>query len=211
LPVAAIAAAITLILACSCKRADRGSSAPRPSMDAARVSSPRDEALRATLIKMAKEDQAEVARAMRAPLGPQEQGAPQRTALLKQIVAAYGWPGISLVGDDGAAAAWIIAQHSDFDPAFQRQCLALMERAYEAREVAGAHLAYLTDRVLTAQNRPQRYGTQGAPRFSAEEKAQVEARRRSVGLPSMEETARSRGEMYRKLMTSPVDGSPAAP
>lgn len=50
-------------------------------------------------------------------------GDPER---LGEIVAEHGWPTRSLVGDDGATAAWAIAQHSDLDPQFQRQMLELM-------------------------------------------------------------------------------------
>lgn len=39
------------------------------------------------------------------------------TACLAEIVAAHGWPTRSLVGDDGANAAWLLAQHADGTPA----------------------------------------------------------------------------------------------
>src|SRR3954453_2080197 len=32
---------------------------------------------------------------------------------LAAIIAAVGWPGRSLVGEDGADAAWALAQHAD--------------------------------------------------------------------------------------------------
>jgi hypothetical protein len=34
-------------------------------------------------------------------------------ARLKEIVEQHGWPTISLVGVDGAAAAFLLAQHAD--------------------------------------------------------------------------------------------------
>ncbi len=40
----------------------------------------------------------------------------RNAAWLKQMIADYGWPGLSLVGEDGAEAAWRIAQHSIGDP-----------------------------------------------------------------------------------------------
>ncbi len=52
--------------------------------------------------------------------------------------------------------------------------------------------------MLVAERKPQLYGTQGAPVFSAEEKARVEARRKKVGLPSMAELARERGKLYQR-------------
>jgi hypothetical protein len=34
------------------------------------------------------------------------------TIRMKEIVQAHGWPGRSLVGDDGATAAWLLVQHA---------------------------------------------------------------------------------------------------
>lgn len=42
------------------------------------------------------------------------------TARLKCTVAARGWPTVAQVGQDGADAAWLLAQRADKDPAFQR-------------------------------------------------------------------------------------------
>ena len=46
---------------------------------------------------------------------------------LKEIVDQHGWPGKSMVGKDGAHAAWLLAQHADADLEFQKKCLALMQ------------------------------------------------------------------------------------
>jgi len=81
-------------------------------------------------------------------------------AWLKNVIAGAGWPGRSMVGEDGAHAAWLLAQHADRDPAFQRQCLDLMTEAARRGEASPAELAYLTDRVLLAEGQPQEYGTQ---------------------------------------------------
>src|SRR5207244_6160203 len=82
------------------------------------------------------------------------------TAWLKDVVRRHGWPGCSLVGAEAANAAWLLVQHADRDPAFQRECLSLMEAAVAAGDASPADLAYLTDRVLRAEGKPQRYGTQ---------------------------------------------------
>lgn len=177
----------------------------KPSGHAARPRPHRNEALRQTLLKMAQEDQSEAALAFKGPVPNAAEHAYARVALLKQIVAEFGWPGISLVGPEGADAAWLIAQHADFDVPFQRQCLVLVEEAYSKGEVTGMHLAYLTDRVLIAERKPQLYGTQGAPIYSDEEKARVEARRKKLGLPSMAEMAREKGKMYQRLYEQSQD------
>lgn len=82
------------------------------------------------------------------------------TAWLKQVVAEHGWPGAKLVGEQGAEEAWLLAQHADLDPAFQRQVLQLLKAAVAAGDALPRHLAYLTDRVLVAAGKPQIYGTQ---------------------------------------------------
>ncbi|MDR2212648.1 MAG: hypothetical protein LBE21_03350, partial [Pseudomonadales bacterium] len=82
------------------------------------------------------------------------------TAWLKRIIAEKGWPTISLVGDDGASAAWLLVQHADADPDFQAQVLSLMEASVAKQEASPGNFALLTDRVLSAQGKPQRYGTQ---------------------------------------------------
>ena len=128
-------------------------------------------------------------------------------ARLKAIVDAHGWPGKSLVGADGAHAAWLLVQHADADPAFQQKCLRLMEAA-PAGEVAGKDIAYLTDRVLIGQRKPQRYGTQLGPDFKplpVEDETQVDARRAKLGLPSLAAYQKAAKAEYDKLLGKPQD------
>lgn len=81
-------------------------------------------------------------------------------ARLKKIVAEHGFPTPPMVGQDGFNAAWLLVQHADPDPAFQQ---AMLEQMVEKRLLGGEHLALLTDRVLRAQGKPQRYGSQFTP------------------------------------------------
>ena len=64
-----------------------------------------------------------------------------------------------MVGADGANAAWLLVQHADEVPSFQRRCLDLMTEA-AAGEVSRSEVAYLTDRVRLAAGELQVYGTQ---------------------------------------------------
>lgn len=121
------------------------------------------------------------------------------TARMKEIVAAKGWPGKKLVGADGAKAAWLLIQHADQDVAFQKECLALLEKAVAAGEADASEHAYLYDRVAVAEKRPQRFGTQ----FNAEQEPQpiedeanVDARRKAVGLGTMAEYRQQMRAMY---------------
>jgi hypothetical protein len=115
-------------------------------------------------------------------------------AALLVFVEAQGWPGRPLVGDDGAEAAWLIAQHAIGLPPFQRACLRYLEAAAEAGEVPAWQPAYLVDRILSLEGRKQVYGTQfdwdGKGEMSPlpiEDAAAVDALRSAVGLPPLAE------------------------
>jgi hypothetical protein len=114
---------------------------------------------------------------------------------MKAVVARVGWPTATMVGNDGAHAAWLLVQHADADPQFQRQCLDRMLELPKT-EYSQADAAYLTDRVLLAEGKQQLYGTQFAkidgilqPRPIADE-AHVDKRRASVGLRPLAEYAK---------------------
>lgn len=82
------------------------------------------------------------------------------TRWLAELVAAHGWPGETVTGADGAAAAWLLAQHADGDPVQQRAFLDALRDAVGRGEAPAAHLAYLEDRVRVNAGQPQLYGTQ---------------------------------------------------
>lgn len=79
---------------------------------------------------------------------------------VKEIVAKHGWPGRSLVGDDGSHAAWLLVQHATQDPDFMNRCRGLMERAVKRGEASPKDCAYLIDRVRLQRGKMQLYGTQ---------------------------------------------------
>lgn len=83
------------------------------------------------------------------------------TAWLKADIAANGWFLISTSGEMASRTAWLMAQHADRDPAFQKEVLAMLEPLVAAGETSAANYAYLWDRVAIGEHRPQRYGTQG--------------------------------------------------
>ena len=126
----------------------------------------------------------------------------RHTSRMRAIVAKHGWPGRSLVGDDGSHAAWLLVQHAD--SAFMAQCLPLMKSAVAAGEAFGKDYVYLLDRVLMQQGKPQIYGTQFTFAVDGqlvlhpiEDAEHVDERRRAVGLPSMAEQERVIREVYR--------------
>lgn len=114
---------------------------------------------------------------------------------MEGILDEYGWPGWSLVEEDGAEAAWVLVQHADMHLDLQKRALALLEAAVAAKDASPGDLAYLIDRVRVAEGKPQVYGTQVSigedgtitPRTPIEDEDEVEARRAAVGLGSLEE------------------------
>jgi hypothetical protein len=114
---------------------------------------------------------------------------------LAEVIATYGWPGRTLVGPEGAAAAWRIVQHAISEPELVRAWLPMIEEAAERTEVDRTHVAMLLDRVRVFEGRPQLYGTQYdwsedgqymTPMVGIEDPASVDDRRTMVGLPPLQ-------------------------
>jgi len=123
------------------------------------------------------------------------------TKWIESVVEKHGWPTSTLVGKDGAEAAWLLVQHADAEPKLQRRCLDLMA-TLQKDEVSQSNLAYLTDRVLLAEGKKQLYGTQFTvvdgkwkPR-PLEDEANVDKRRAEVGLPPLAEYAKMIEQEY---------------
>jgi hypothetical protein len=131
-------------------------------------------------------------------------------AWLKGLVNKIGWPGKSLVGEDGAHDAWLLVQHCDADKLFQRTCLKLMEAVAAAGEVSKMDLAYLTDRVLVGENKKQLYGTQTRQSGNdyvpdpIEDASHVDERRASVGMPPLAEYMKQLRELYTGQKSAPA-------
>jgi uncharacterized protein DUF6624 len=127
----------------------------------------------------------------------------KNTTRLKAIVAKYGWPGKTLVGEQAANAAWLLVQHADHDRPFQRQCLKLMEEAAKKGEVSKRDVAYLVDRLLVADGKRQRYGTQFKLEKGEwipnpiEDPASVDKRRAELDMPPLAEYKKMILEQYK--------------
>src|SRR4051812_49850747 len=123
----------------------------------------RNPALRAELEAMAEED-----RRVRAELAadgslfggyhPVMQAVHDRNAArLTEIIEQHGWPGRSLVGEDGAGAACLVLHHAIGHPALQRRGLVLLQEAVAQGEVPALEAAILEDRIAFFEGRPQRH------------------------------------------------------
>jgi hypothetical protein len=113
---------------------------------------------------------------------------------LRQIIAVFGWPGLTLVGEKGARAAWRIALHSITEPAFMRQCRDLLDAASQHNDAPRWQFAIIDDRVHVYEGRPQRYGTQlrngpnGLEPHPLENESRVNSMRMQAGLPPLAQT-----------------------
>lgn len=120
----------------------------------------------------------------------------QNTARMHEIIDQYGWPTRSMVGDDGASAAWLLVQHADRDNSFQRRCLDLMKPLVDGGEISAVNVAYLTDRVRIHEGKPQVYGTQfhesngNWEPYPIEDRDRVDERRAALGLSTLAEYKR---------------------
>jgi len=162
-----------------------------------------NEKLRQELLAMREEDlrvRAEVVKGASSFAGyhPRMEELHKRNAArLKEIIAEHGWPGRSLVGEDGAIAAWFIAQHAISDPPFQRRALELQREARDKGEISAVGPAFLEDRICVLEGRPQIYGTQfegdehGMPQpLQIADPEHVNERRAAIGMNTIEERTR---------------------
>lgn len=169
---------------------------------------PSQPALRAELLKMSEEDQktrnAAIADNGKHPAISAEVYAVDGRNLsrIKQIDATQGFPTPAQVGKDGVNAAWLLVQHADRDPAFQAHVLDELRPRFRTGDVSAQDFSMLTDRVLAAQGKPQRYGSQfetvdGQMRPKPmEAPTEVDQRRAAIGLPSMADYACMMSMMY---------------
>lgn len=127
----------------------------------------------------------------------------RHTNRLKEIVAQYGWPTISLVGKDASNKAWLIVQHADNNLNFQEKCLGLIKKAIHQQNVSLQNFAYLSDRIRVAKSLPQLFGTQ----FRSNENGQMvpfpvykqktlNDRRKRYGLGSFEKNFKRISRQY---------------
>lgn len=98
-----------------------------------------------------------------------------------------GFPSREAVGQDAIDAAWLLLQHSP-DTEFLRRTLARLMDDPQRFGVHRDRLAMTEDRLLLAEGKPQRYGSQVKPGvlpsepLPMEEPLRVDGRRAAVGL-----------------------------
>lgn len=123
---------------------------------------------------------------------------------LEEILNQYGYPGYDLVGEKAEQAYWVMVQHSDFDPEFQKKVLVELEKQVQKDNANSRNFGLLTDRVKINTGQKQIYGTQvtyisekcqAIPK-PLEDSTNVNKRRAEVGLPPIEEYLNMMSEMH---------------
>ena len=121
------------------------------------------------------------------------------TGNITKLLTIYDWFRISKFGKEGDNNGWLLVQHADQNPEFQKSILVILEKLYPLGESSPANFAYLWDRVCASWQNPlfqklQRYGTQGKcvgpgkwEPIPVEDPEHVDERRKSMGLPPMSE------------------------
>lgn len=123
----------------------------------------------------------------------------QNTQDLKALIKTHGWFKVSDWGKQTDRQAWLLVQHADNEPEFQKEVLVLLSKLYKSKETDPANYAYLYDRVASSfkdpsKRKPQRYGTQGScvgpgkwEPLPIEDVAKVDKRREEVSLAPLQE------------------------
>lgn len=159
--------------------------------------SPEIAALRARLKEMAAEDQ-KVRNERPISAKKLREVAREDLPTILRMYKTFGWLKQSEVGKEAAGAFWLLVQHQDLD--FQQKLLPDMERAMREGEASRQNYAYLYDRVMKGQRKPQRWGTQTscvdgkAVLDPVEDLPNLEKRRRELYLSPIEEYVRGLDE-----------------
>lgn len=128
--------------------------------------------------------------------------------MLEAIIRKYGYPGFAQVGKTSSNNFWLLVQHADAHPDFQRLVLRLMLTEVEKKNANPVNYAYLTDRVAENSGQLQEYGTQvkfegpgigkAAPR-SLRDPANVNKRRAAIGMETLEAYLKTSDELHEQM------------
>lgn len=119
------------------------------------------------------------------------------------LLDSLGWLGPDDVGDKGSRALFLVVQHADL--AVQEKYLPKMQQAVRSGKARPSDLAYLEDRVLMRQGKPQRYGSQIVPDpqtgawilYEVEQPDEIDRRRATVGLGPIQEYLDMTGAVWK--------------
>lgn len=123
---------------------------------------------------------------------------------LKQIFNKHGFVGFDLAGKKGSDNFWLMVQHSDHNPNFQKEVLYKMKIEVDKKNASPSNYGLLVDRVNLNTGKKQVYGTQVTYNMTTgqaypkplKDSLKVNERRKSIGLEPIEKYLNSMTEMH---------------
>jgi hypothetical protein len=79
---------------------------------------------------------------------------------IESMFSKYGFLGFDKVGRDGSDNFWLLVQHCDKFPEFQKKILKAMDKNVKRNNASPNNYAYLYDRVQVNAGQKQKFGTQ---------------------------------------------------
>ncbi|MGI4884683.1 MAG: DUF6624 domain-containing protein [Janthinobacterium lividum] len=130
--------------------------------------------------------------------------------ILEAIVGKHGYPGFKQVGKKSSNNFWLLVQHADAHPDFQRHVLKLMLPEVKRNNASPVNYAYLTDRVAINSGQLEEYGTQvvyegpglgeAVPK-SLRDPLNVNKRRAAIGMEPLESYLGVMNKMHEEMNT----------
>lgn len=125
---------------------------------------------------------------------------------IKKIIKKYDWPTFDLIGKRASNAFWLLVQHADRDIKFQKKCLCLLEKTAKNNQAHLKSVAYLEDRILAAEGKKQKFGTQFifkgnklVPKPTTD-KRNLNKRRKEFGLDNIEIATKKINNEFAKIL-----------
>ena len=121
--------------------------------------------------------------------------------IVTNFIDKHGWLGKDDIGEDGNETLFLCIQHCQ-DSVIQHKYLPIIEDAVKKGNAEPWHFAFLTDRVLMNQGKPQIYGTQTIAAkgrtflVPLQNTREVDALRKSIGLESLDNYMQGFGEHF---------------
>ncbi|MTB53323.1 DUF6624 domain-containing protein [Lewinella sp. W8] len=126
--------------------------------------------------------------------------------IVKEMFDRHGFLDTTMVGSKGSYNFWLLVQHADHDPDFQRRVLEAMAPLVKEGLADASNYAYLTDRVRKNAGEKILYGTQVSYTddfwvipLPLEDSLHVNERRAAVGLDPIEAYLNSMMELHFRM------------
>jgi hypothetical protein len=130
------------------------------------------------------------------------------TKRLNEILVSRGFPTLSSVGREAVQSFAIVMQHSG-DIELKKKSRKGMKRALKEKGVSVMDYTNFVDGLLVNEGKPQIYGSNFVTQDGklvmspAQDRKNLNARRKKIGLPPIAEYAKMLGEMYKLEVVVP--------